>query len=58
MEVDDNGRTAVTVLDGEVALSNAVASVDLRTGQHGVSRPPKADAPEHLNSPRRKARSS
>ncbi len=39
MRVDDAGLTTVTVLDGEVALSNTVAGVDLRTGQQGVAEP-------------------
>ena len=38
MEVDETGATIVTVLDGEVALSNSVAEVDLRTGQQGVAK--------------------
>src|SRR5262249_7059169 len=32
LNVDDAGRTVVTVLDGIVTLSNAVAHADVRTG--------------------------
>ncbi len=42
MRVDEDGRTTVTVLDGEVTLGNAVAQTDLRTGQEGVAIPGRA----------------
>ena len=37
MRVGDDGRTTITVLDGEVTLSNAVAVAELRTGEEGVA---------------------
>ena len=53
MHVDDAGITTVTVLDGEVVLSNAAAAVDLRTGQQGMAEPGRQPArtamlPAHL----------
>ena len=42
MRVEEDGRTTVTVFDGQVTLGNAVAQTDLRTGQEGVAAPGRA----------------
>ena len=39
LAVADNGRTVVTLLDGEVQLSNAQGGLNLRTGEEAVVEP-------------------
>src|SRR5205814_6429696 len=40
--VADDGKTAVTLIDGEVALSNDKGAVDLKSGEQGTVEPGKA----------------
>ena len=42
LEVGAGGRTVVTLLDGEVGLSNAFGAVDLASGEQGIAEPGKA----------------
>lgn len=39
IEVDENGRTVVTMFDGEVDLSNDQGSVSLMSGEQGIAEP-------------------
>lgn len=39
IEVDDNGRTVVTLLDGEVDLKNDLGEVNLKSGEQGIVEP-------------------
>ena len=42
VRVEDNGRTLLTMLDGEVELSNAAGQVLLQSGEQGLAEPGKA----------------
>jgi Tfp pilus assembly protein PilF len=44
IEVDDTDRLVVTLLDGEVELSNALGAVNLASGEQGVAEPGRAPA--------------
>ncbi|MCF7764493.1 MAG: FecR domain-containing protein [Verrucomicrobia bacterium] len=39
IEVDDDGRTVITMLDGEVELTNTAGSVNLVSGEQGIAEP-------------------
>jgi len=36
LAVDDNGKTVLTLLDGEVELSNELGTINLRSGEQGI----------------------
>jgi Flp pilus assembly protein TadD len=42
LQAEDNGRTTLTVIEGEVDLSNEVAALTLGTGEQGVAEPGQA----------------
>ena len=42
LAVEEGGRTTVSVLDGEVELSNAAGQTSLITGEEGVMEPGQA----------------
>ncbi|MBC8095665.1 MAG: FecR domain-containing protein [Akkermansiaceae bacterium] len=42
LAVEDNGRTVLTLFDGEVDLSNALGAIQLKSGEQGVVEPGQA----------------
>jgi tetratricopeptide (TPR) repeat protein len=42
IEVDENGKTTVTMVDGAVELKNEVGAIDLGSGEQGIAEPGKA----------------
>lgn len=44
LTVADNGKTVVTLIDGEVALNNSFGSIDFASGEQGIVEPGKAPA--------------
>jgi predicted Zn-dependent protease len=39
LQAEDNGRTTLTVVEGDVDLSNEVGALTLRTGEQGIAEP-------------------
>ncbi len=52
VEVDASGRTTLTVLSGQVELSNALGRVDLGPAEQGIAEPGKAPVKRLLVQPR------
>lgn len=52
MEVDDDGRTTLTVLSGEVEFSNEQGSVRVRANEQSVTRPGSAPQKRVVQNPR------